>query len=319
VFVAKACILICAVWLLIVLQLPWQQTKTDKGGILSKIEVIWKKPWFGKLLLVVAGVALLVSWLYPIPAGYSITAIAVVAATMALREREMGGWERWLWFIVILFLAATEIRAINRDRRDQNDKFEATLTRLETTIQEGRTHYGSLKESIAEATATFRKRFPPQPVLTQSQFANITNERLIDMTKSNIKELTELRQHWEYSNHNAYMRVIDPLYGDAGARMTPLERKAAFEAAYTKVKHDQAEVGKAWKEQSKDALNSANSLRKALFGRLTSRQKAMRGDQDKQQDKMIDDLFAKIAKGDYDFPDLDRLAAYLDSLWKLVA
>ena len=67
------------------------------------------------------------------PSGYAITAMAVIAGIMALRP-EMHGREKFLWFAILLAFMVVEIRAINKDRRDQNGKFETIASGLKAAI-----------------------------------------------------------------------------------------------------------------------------------------------------------------------------------------
>jgi hypothetical protein len=81
----------------------------------------WKESWFGYVLIVATFcVFLWFSWHLP-PAGYAVTTMAVVAGVMALRP-EMGGREKWFWFAMLLAFMGVEVRAINRDRGDQNHR-----------------------------------------------------------------------------------------------------------------------------------------------------------------------------------------------------
>src|SRR5215467_13448438 len=77
----------------------------------AELEDIWKKKWFGYLLIAVflAGCV----WLnfHIPPSGYGVVAMAVVAGIIAIRP-EMGGWERSLWFVLLLLFGGLEIRAI---------------------------------------------------------------------------------------------------------------------------------------------------------------------------------------------------------------
>ena len=99
---------------------------SDSGGV-------WNRPLFGYLSIVVGvGVWLWFTLSLP-PSGYSITAMAVVAGIMALRQ-EMSGRERSLWLVLLLALMVVEIRAINNDRRDQETKFATIVSGLEHAV-----------------------------------------------------------------------------------------------------------------------------------------------------------------------------------------
>jgi hypothetical protein len=104
----------------------------------NAIEQVWKKSWFGYLLI--AGSLSVLLWFYrhlP-PSGYAATTLAVVAGVMALRA-EMGGREKWLWFGLLFAFLGVEIRAINNDRHDQNQQFHTIASGLETSISQGTT------------------------------------------------------------------------------------------------------------------------------------------------------------------------------------
>ena len=153
-FVGIVCAVILAVWVLLVPDAISHMMR--KSELLSEIEDIWKKSWLGNLLLAVGGLCVVVGWWFPIPSGYAITGIAVIAGIMALRP-EMGGWERSLWFVVLVLFAAMEIRAINRDRKDQTDKFEKTSQGLQTAINNSKTAVQDLTLAISEGREHFDK------------------------------------------------------------------------------------------------------------------------------------------------------------------
>jgi len=116
--------------------------------LLGEVEQVWKKKRFGYLLV---GVSVLVflwfNWHIP-PSGYAVVAMALAAGVMAIRP-EMGGWERSLWFVVLLCFAIIEIRAINHDRDKANADFKTMADGLKTTINQG-------KITIDEGNAAIR-------------------------------------------------------------------------------------------------------------------------------------------------------------------
>jgi len=125
-----------------------------------EMEHIWKKRWFGYSLVATAfAVFIWLNWHLP-PSGYAVVGMAVVAGIMAIRP-EMGGWERSLWFVVLVCFAIIEIRAINQDRKKQNDEFSViagglttAIGGLQTTIQEGRTHFDTTTSELKSAIDT---------------------------------------------------------------------------------------------------------------------------------------------------------------------
>jgi hypothetical protein len=82
---------------------------------LAGIENGWKKAWLGYSLI--ASCFLLFAWFswHLPPSGYGVVVMTVVAGIMAIRP-EMGGWERSLWFVLLVCFSIIEIRAINHDR-----------------------------------------------------------------------------------------------------------------------------------------------------------------------------------------------------------
>jgi hypothetical protein len=121
----------------------------------AEVEYLWKKQWFGYCLITLG--FLVCGWLHiHLPtAGWGATIMVVVGGLMALRG-EMGGKEKWLWFMLLLVYAVLEIKAINQDRKDQNDKFlviAGDLTKavnsLDTTIKEGREHFDATMTGLS--------------------------------------------------------------------------------------------------------------------------------------------------------------------------
>jgi hypothetical protein len=71
----------------------------------------------------------------------------VMAGIMALRP-QMRDWERSLWFVVLVVFAAMEIRAIDRDRNDQTEKFR-TLLNEEQIISQRTQQIEDTEENIS--------------------------------------------------------------------------------------------------------------------------------------------------------------------------
>ena len=115
----------------------------------SQFEQVWKNAWFGYLLIAVSvSVALWLVWHLP-PPGFAIGALAVVAGVMALRP-DMGGWEKWFFFVLLLAFMVIEIRAITKDRQDQDERFFTIARSLQTTVQNSATAINSLDRLIRE-------------------------------------------------------------------------------------------------------------------------------------------------------------------------
>jgi len=93
--------------------------------------------------------------------------MAVVAGVMALRP-EMSGREKWSWFVLLLAFMVVEIRAINKDRKDQDENFGKIVGRLEEALRkateaveklealttENRTHFDQTMGAIADSVRT---------------------------------------------------------------------------------------------------------------------------------------------------------------------
>lgn len=108
---------------------------TEKPKHLN-IEKFWNKPLVGFCLFGVA-CFFLVYWYRNIPpAGYCVTAMAVVAGLMAVRP-EMRLPEKCLWVVALCLFAKVEFKAISKDRREAEDQ---ALTRLE----EERNHFAEV-------------------------------------------------------------------------------------------------------------------------------------------------------------------------------
>jgi hypothetical protein len=84
----------------------------------------------------------------------SVVAMAVVAGVMAIRS-EMGGWERSLWFVVLLCFAIIEIRAINHDREQAKTEFTEIATGLKTSVDQGKIAIDGLQTTIKEGREHF--------------------------------------------------------------------------------------------------------------------------------------------------------------------
>jgi hypothetical protein len=118
-------------------------------GWISKIGEVWKARWFGYFLVAASICVLLWFSRHPPPSGIAVTAMAVVAGVMALRP-EMSGWEKWFWLPLLLTFMFVEIKAINKDRKDQDDKFEGIVSGLQTTVNNSTAAVNTLTELIKE-------------------------------------------------------------------------------------------------------------------------------------------------------------------------
>lgn len=122
----------------------------------AEIKHVWKRKWPGYSF---AGAFLAVfgwyCWHLP-PSGYAVVFMAVGAAIMAIRP-EMEGWERSLWFLVVVCFAIIEIRAINNDRKQAESDLRRITDGLKTTIEEGKTATSGLQTTINEGRLHFDK------------------------------------------------------------------------------------------------------------------------------------------------------------------
>jgi len=119
----------------------------DNPTWFKEVEHVWKKSWLGCVLIAISSlVSLGFIWHTP-PSGFAVVAMAVVAGIMAIRQ-EMGGWERHLWFVVLMLFAIAEMRAISHDRERANAEFQHTTDSLMTTIDQGKTAIAEGKAAI---------------------------------------------------------------------------------------------------------------------------------------------------------------------------
>jgi hypothetical protein len=101
--------------------------------LLCEAESAWNSPYFAAGLIVFA-FACCIFWLFRIPSpGKAVTAMAVAAAVMTLRG-EIGGFEKFCWLTLLFIFLIVEIRAIDKDRQEHEEKFRTTLQGFETTI-----------------------------------------------------------------------------------------------------------------------------------------------------------------------------------------
>lgn len=122
--------------------------------MIENVKEVWKQQRLGYLLIGACGALFIwLNWHLP-PSGYAVVVMAVVAGIMALRP-EMEGWERCLWFVVLVCFAIVEIRAINHDRKQAESDFARITSGLEATINEGKTSLAGLQTTIQEGRTHF--------------------------------------------------------------------------------------------------------------------------------------------------------------------
>jgi hypothetical protein len=114
----------------------------------------WKKAWLGYSLI--ASCFLLFAWFswHLPPSGYGVVVMTVVAGIMAIRP-EMGGWERSLWFVLLVCFSIIEIRAINHDREQAKDEFTEITAGLKTSVDQGKVAVNGLQTTIKEGREHF--------------------------------------------------------------------------------------------------------------------------------------------------------------------
>jgi hypothetical protein len=64
-----------------------------------------------------------------------LTLLTIAVAFMGLRG-EMGGREKWIWFVIVLLYAGLTIRADNSDRNKADQNLTNNFKALSTTAQD---------------------------------------------------------------------------------------------------------------------------------------------------------------------------------------
>src|SRR4051812_7761496 len=87
-------------------------------------EGVWRRPWFG-WLLIVAFALLYFYWRAQIPSpGKAVAALAALAALLAFRP-EAGGFEKFVCMVVIIAFLLLEFRSIDYERKETTAKESA--------------------------------------------------------------------------------------------------------------------------------------------------------------------------------------------------
>lgn len=79
-------------------------------------------------LVIQLGFAALVAYwfLHPPTAGYAVTVLALAAGAMSINEG-IGRWRKGGWLLLLVLLAQLELRAISKDRTEQERQFVQTI------------------------------------------------------------------------------------------------------------------------------------------------------------------------------------------------
>jgi hypothetical protein len=172
------------------------------------------------LWLILAAVT--VYWYCRVPSpGYAIGALAVVAGIMSVREMKVLG--KIAWVVLLICMLVTEFRAIDKDRKDAEDKqiadrkviddafgevlrkqdgdFKATAGRLQVAID-------GIKSTLATANTTLRQTQPHATMrLDRVEFKPVPSE---------IKADTQYTFNYSYVNSGsetaADIVVLDKVY-----------------------------------------------------------------------------------------------------------
>jgi hypothetical protein len=179
-------------------------------------------------------------------------------------------------------------------------------------------------EAIRAAFPGLGKPQPQQPSQSQSQptsrgygptlrkFANITNERLSDMAKAELRELSELAAAWNADNLQierglnerlAFTKIAD---GNGGWRQM---NKAEIASSAEEAKRTKAQLATETRAKTKTLMLRACDLRTEILSRLETWEGA-----DWLPNKRNDDLFAKIRAGDYGPDEVREAYEYLNKI-----
>lgn len=144
----------------------WRHVLSTSANQFNRaMERLWRTPSWWELCLILT-IGFTAWWYFHVPpTGYSITAMAVAASIMALRP-EMTAREKSLWLLAIFAFAIVEIRAIKKDRaeytaqaekdrRDQNERFNKIAEGLAEAIKQSQQHFNTTMASLDENIKTF--------------------------------------------------------------------------------------------------------------------------------------------------------------------
>ena len=138
-----------------------------KWSIIARyyVEEGWRRPEFGLLLVIVAGIFAVI-WEVHIPApGYAVGALGLAAAVMALRNPT--GLEKFLWLFFLTMFLVIELKSIDNDRSIH--AYEQSLARAEQLRQ-----FGAIADRLNLSIATSGKQFRETMKQTRSVLLNIT-------------------------------------------------------------------------------------------------------------------------------------------------
>jgi hypothetical protein len=144
------------------------------SSVMSALGTLWNRvrlialmhvelTWRDCIAIIPIGSAALYIVFYPVPPGWAVALLGLVAVFMAAKN--MSPIEKGAWFLISTMLFVAEIRAITKDRRDSNDseyyarqmeraQFSAVLRQEQQTFEKTT----SLGESIS-ALSTVRQEY----------------------------------------------------------------------------------------------------------------------------------------------------------------
>jgi hypothetical protein len=134
---------------------------------------IWNKVFLASEIGCIPFVLWWVPYSHLPPPGWAVAFIAGAAAAMSVHD-DMKGWQKGIWMLIIGAFLITELRAIDKDRNDaeerykddrqaqetnfqsireqQNKDFTATASALEKTIQNTGAEIKMTNQAVAQAT-----------------------------------------------------------------------------------------------------------------------------------------------------------------------
>lgn len=139
----------------------------------QRMDAVWKSTLFGWVPIAAALLALGWWYLYVPSPGKAVAALAVAAAVMSLRP-EAKGLERSVWMLVLCGFLSLELRAIDKDRVEQNDAHAQEMERSRQSLQKIK---DAIDTSIANAKLDFAKTMK-----SMGQLVGISKEAVNEIT-----------------------------------------------------------------------------------------------------------------------------------------
>lgn len=282
--------------------LEWLISSVNHSSQLA--EKLWKKQWFGWMLVAIFGFVWACWRFIRIPApGKSVAMLAAAAAVMTFREN-MHGREKFVWCLVLIGFLTMEFQSIDRDRNEALRTQADMLTSAQETAKDAHetlVRVNGLPQLISEKDAELmeaeKKHDPMQIARLQAEKKALERQRFLELTVELHEEMRTVSDSWSaWDQHLQFesSQSIDPTASET-------EKQTVIRKAAQTIDDFNAEMTR----QVQPLFIKSDKVRQNLLALVPSR-----------DNRTNDAIYAKVLAGQtINWLDMQDATNYLNDLY----